>query len=553
MSAVAVRPQQAAVPRALAAPRWLRDRPMLLATCLIVALVVVSHGHNMLHYPYLEDDEGTYSSQAWAVFHLGRLSPYTYIYDHAPLGWIQLALWQLITGGVRLNDGLAADRVLMLLFQLGSALLVLAIGRKASGKVWVGLLAAALFSLSTYGILYHRRVLLDNIATFWLLLSLYLLVGRVTLRRVWLSAIAIGVAVLSKEVAVAAIPALAVLVARESPRSNRLFAVSGWLALSLFTCSTYILVALLKGEFFPAGTMLGGHHRHVSLLCSLKWQASRAPDAGLFDRSSAFWKAALSWAHAEPLLVIGGTAAAAVCVVVYRRHPFLSMLGWTVLSLWLFLGRGGIVLPFYLVPLLPLLALAIALVLAEAVAGLHRRLPSNIGGPARFIVLGLAAVGFALLLVLAFNRSDRGLWTKHPVNGQVNAVRWVERHLSPTSRMVIDQYMWRDLHDPSRGAPAFRNADYYWKVADDPEVRHEVFGDSWRNVDYVISTPQLVDDARHNDFPVVVPALEHSVLVAAFDSGWRVEVRRVDPRVPAQFPLPHNHAKPLPGCMNYAS
>jgi 4-amino-4-deoxy-L-arabinose transferase-like glycosyltransferase len=133
------------------------------------------------------------------------------------LGWIQIAFWQLIPGGLGLNDALATDRVLMLLFQLGSALLVLAIGRKASGKVWVGLLAAALFSLSAYGIPYHRRVLLDNIATFWLLVSLYLLVGEVTLRRIWLSATAIGIALLSKEVAVAAIPALAVLAARQSP------------------------------------------------------------------------------------------------------------------------------------------------------------------------------------------------------------------------------------------------------------------------------------------------------------------------------------------------
>jgi hypothetical protein len=72
MNTVAVRPRLIAVPRLRAVQGWLRDRPILVA--LIVALVVVSQGHNMLHYPYLEDDEGTYSSQAWAVFHLGRLS-----------------------------------------------------------------------------------------------------------------------------------------------------------------------------------------------------------------------------------------------------------------------------------------------------------------------------------------------------------------------------------------------------------------------------------------------------------------------------------------------
>ena len=104
-----------------------------------------------------------------------------------------------------------------------------------------------LFSLSPYGIVYHRRILLDNIAGFWILVSLYPLAGQVTLRKIWLSGIAIGIAVLSKEIAIAAIPALAVLVARRSPRPSRLFAVTGWLALSLSICFTYVMMALLKG------------------------------------------------------------------------------------------------------------------------------------------------------------------------------------------------------------------------------------------------------------------------------------------------------------------
>src|SRR5919204_5265100 len=98
MSAVAVRPR-ALIGLRTAARSTLRDRPMQVAICLVVALVVISHGWNMLEYPYLEDDEGTYSSQAWATFHLWRLSPYTYVYDHAPLGWIQIGLWQLVSGG----------------------------------------------------------------------------------------------------------------------------------------------------------------------------------------------------------------------------------------------------------------------------------------------------------------------------------------------------------------------------------------------------------------------------------------------------------------------
>jgi hypothetical protein len=535
------RPVPARLPLGLARPR-----ASTLAVATIVLIVVVSHGYHMLRYPYLDHDEGTYFSQAWAVFHLGRLSPYTYFYDHAPLGWIQLGLWQELTGNYSFGYALASGRLFMLLAQLGSALLVFAIARRSTGKIWPGLLAASIFSLSAYGITYHRRILLDNIATFWLLLSVYMLVGRVTtLRRVCLSALALALAVLSKEVALAALPALTVLMYRGVPRPSRPFALAGWFGLSIGLCSIYVLLALLKGELLPASS---GGHPHVSLICSIEWQASRGSSAGLFDGSSAFWQAAGSWAHAEPLLVFGGTAAALVSVIALRRDRVASMIGWLVLSLWLFLARGGVVLVFYLLPLLPLLALSLVLVLHAGVQRARAFVPPKLGRPAA----GAAAVAVVavcgLLLLVGYQRSP-GLWTRDPVRGQVQAVSWIRTHLPSYSRMVIDEYMWSDLHEPPLGYPRYRDAQYYWNAGEDPQVQHQGFHDDWRYVEYVVATPQLLSDTATNGFPIVAPALEHSLPVARFDSGWDVEIRRVYPDAPAQFSLPRAVPKALPGCM----
>ena len=550
MSSIAA-PRQQAPARTADALAWLYANRVRIAIACTLLLVVLSQGINMSHYPYLEDDEGTYFSQGWAVFHLGRLTPYTYIYDHAPLGWIQIGIWQLLTLGQRFGNALESGRLLMLLFQAGSALLVLAIGRRVSGKTRVGLLAAVLFSLSTYGIFYHRRILLDNVATFWMLVSIYLLVRRVTLGRVWLSAVTIAIAILSKEIALAVVPALAVLVARRTTPLNRLPAVVGWCAVLVLVCSTYVLMALLKGELFPAGTPLGGTHPHVSLICSAQWQASRGSDGGVLNPSSAFWHLAGSWAHSEPLLVVGGTAAALVCVSALRRNPVKSMLGWSVLSLWLFLGRGGVVLPFYLVPLLPLLALCLAFVLHDGIAFAARLRPRS-PRAATFPLAAGALAACAALLIVAYARSDRGLWTKDPVAGQLQAVSWIQRHVPPSSHMVIDEYMWEELHDPPPGDPRYPDAQYYWKAADDPAVRRHGFNDNWRDVDYVVTTPQLVYDTIHNDFPIVTPALEHSLPVAAFNTGgWQVEVRRVDPRAPVVLRLQPDRAQAAPACMNY--
>jgi len=530
--------------------RWPASSATVMPAAALIALVLTAHAWNMLHFPYLEDDEGTYFSQGWAVFHLGRLAPYTYFYDHAPIGWIQIGLWQLLTGNGHFGYELASGRVLMLLYQAGSVLLVYAIARKVSGRSWVALLAVAVFGLSVYGIYYHRRILLDNVASFWILVSLFLLVGRITLPRVWLSAVALAVAVLSKETAVAVLPAMAVLVARQTPRPSRPFAVIGWLAVAGGLISLYPLLALLKGELFPAGSTLGSGHPHVSLLCALQFQASRGSDAGILSSSSAFWHAARGWMYREPLLVIGGSGAAMLAVSVFRRRTLVSMIGWMVLSLWLFLGHGGPVSDFYLIPLLPLLALCLALIAGDCVSALRELAPAAAARRLSGAAIALIVCVCLACVAVAYERSGTGLFVGDPVDAQVAAVRWVQTHVPPSSNMIIDMYMFADLHYPRAGAPAFPYAEYYWTAAEDPGVSRGVLHGDWRRVSYVVTTPQLTYDASVNAFPIVLPALEHSVAIAEFNTGgWEVQVRRVDPRVTeTSFAIPRRQ-QALPSCM----
>ncbi len=224
-SAVYQREPEQVAAQPVASPRGAAVTAVILAAVAALAL-----GVNLTGFPYHENDEGVYVAQAWAVTSLGRLAPYTYTYDHAPLGWLAVAAWTTVVGGVR-RFGTAVDtgRVLMLLVQVASTVLVYRIGLRLSGRVWVGLLAGLLFALTPVGLYYHRRVLLDNLATFWLLLGLWLLLPRpvpvlsgapVTRpSTVWAiaSGLAFGAAVLTKEVAVATLPALALLAARPTP------------------------------------------------------------------------------------------------------------------------------------------------------------------------------------------------------------------------------------------------------------------------------------------------------------------------------------------------
>ena len=66
----------------------------------LMLIGLIAHGLNMFNYPAFtfNGDEGIYTQQALAVLKLGQLSPYTYIYDHAPGGWILLAAWMALSG-----------------------------------------------------------------------------------------------------------------------------------------------------------------------------------------------------------------------------------------------------------------------------------------------------------------------------------------------------------------------------------------------------------------------------------------------------------------------
>ena len=84
----------------ITAGEWCRRHAA--SACLLVPLLVLVgtvHAIGMWSFPRWVDDPGTYLSQAWSFQYQQALSPYSYIYDHAPAGWIQLGLWSMLTNG----------------------------------------------------------------------------------------------------------------------------------------------------------------------------------------------------------------------------------------------------------------------------------------------------------------------------------------------------------------------------------------------------------------------------------------------------------------------
>jgi len=509
----------------------LRAEPLVVLSLVVLALF--AHGLNMFNFPSftLKEDEGVYAAQAWAILRQGQLAPYTYTYDHAPGGWALVAFWYALTGGPNAFGGaVEGGRVLMLLLHLAMVPLLYHLARKLGAVPATAALAAFLFAASPLAVFYQRLLLLDSIMLFWALLSLDLLLnGWGSLGRVVLSGACFGLAALSKETAVVLLPAFLVIAIQDRRHHQGRFAVVGWLVPMAMVVTFYPLFALLKGELLPSADAT-----HVSLLGALSSQASR-DGGGLLNLDNQFWQLLRGdWLPRDPVLVLGGTAAVLVNLARGLRDRRALATGLLGLLPLLYLGRGGLVLDFYVLAAIPFLCLNAAVALAPLVA----RLPALAGA-----ALALAATG-ALVVAWALAGLLHPLYEERPSDVGREALAWIRRHVPADSKIITRDDLWTALREPASAHPGYPNAHSHWKVAQDPAIRVGVFDDTWRSVDYVIMWGRgLRDDFVASDNQVALGALENAHLVkgwlaAEYDEAVHprpvIELWKVDKRGPTE-------------------
>lgn len=502
---------------------WLLVKANKLEVAIVVGLLIIVglvHGINMFHFPYFEDDEGTYMSQAWSLATFGKLAPYTYWYDHAPAGWMLIALWLKLTGGpFTFGFSINSGRVLMLILHIFSALFVYLIGRKLTGSKVMASMATLLFSLSPLTLALQRRVLLDNIMVFWLLASIVvILYARNRLSRYVLSGVLFAIAALSKESALVFLPVMIYLAAVYSDRYNRKQAIAGWILSSFAVISLYPIMALIKGEFFPTGTFLGGTKPHVSLLGTLMYQAGRK--AGGFFGS--FVYNYNLWLKLDPLTTIGGSIVTASTVIAGIWSKPARIVGLLALAYWLFLLRGGADIDFYDIPLAPLLGLATAYLVWATGSMMKQWKPLKL----------VPYLMYSAIVVYMWTGYDRQEFAKILVSdqtsAQVEAVNWMLSQNAPGRDYSIDMYGYIDLH--AKNHNNFAHADYYWKVDEDPGISSKVLHGNYKNIDYIAATKQLAVDAQLSNLTLNEKALQNSTEVVSFNDpgGWWVTIYRVN-------------------------
>jgi 4-amino-4-deoxy-L-arabinose transferase-like glycosyltransferase len=521
-------PGLAAVASKLSLRRIAASAVAALPLALLFATVALVHGENMFGAPFYFDDEGIYVSQAWSVLSRGDLTPYTYFYDHPPVGWFTIAAGAKLLGGFdAFGASVNTGRALMLVVHMASALLVYGITRRLNGSGVAAALAVALFALSPFRLLFGREVLLDNLAALWMLVAVFFATApRPSLATATASGLAMGIAVLNKEIVIPMIPGLVALLWVRMPRELRVLGAGSWLFATLGLASLYPLYAFLKGELFPYGSLLDfSSGPHVSLIGGVLFHQSRASDHGIFEAHSLFWRAFGQWWRLDPALVVGSLCAMLAPFFLAKWHRGLLGLGAMVFAFLAFLGRGGVVFEFWLLAVVPIVAIIVALTIDHARLHVRRLLDS---GPklARWQALASAGITLALIITVflqhdAYAKGYERAFRGHETTAQVDAIAWTKRHLEPDAVIVIDTYAYVDL----RG---FDHAHSFWKVDLDPAIRDRQLGGDWRNIDYVVLTPVMAAAVGNGGLPIVAEAIDRSEVIARFehDGSW-VEVRRV--------------------------
>ncbi|SRR6266852_4485185 len=521
----AQRPQE---PAARASTRLVSlERVLLLVSLLTGAL---SHGYHLFLYPLYFTDEGIYMERAWSVLREARLSPYTYYYDHAPAGWLVIAGWvallphQFEAFGNAINTG----RVLMLLVHLASVYLLFQTTRRLSGSLIAAVVACFFFNLSPLAVYYQRQVLLDNLMVFWLLLSLYLATSddRRILTPLF-SGLALGVSVVTKENTIFFVPVVSYLLySKVRPRSNYRFALGFWLFGAFSIISLYFLYAVLKNELLPAHlnfNLNAPPAEHVSLLYTI-WQQLHRSQGSILDLHSNFWTSSLdAWLPKDTFLLAGGTAATLINLFVglrdRKRHQGELIASLLALSYAVYLVRGSVMLEFYIVPLVPFLAMNIGILVNRLLHVVpERRGLHLLPGIARTAILALF---FAVLLlpmgsyVLVHDEFVLHDLYKQPLTTlQEQQLAFIRQHIPPSARVVMDDDLWVDLHDV---APVYPWAHSHWNASGDPAVRDKLFARNWRNIDYIVLSNKMLIVMQQNNTDgsenYILEALQHARLI----------------------------------------
>lgn len=430
------------------------------------------------------------------------------------------------------QPALVAGRAVLVVVAVVGAALLFRVARNLGLSRTGAAVVVGIWSLSPLVVFYGRQVLLDNVASVWLLASLATATGSGR-RRALVSGACFGVAVLSKETALLAGPGVLVALCasggghRKAPGGGRGVAAgvdrpraSGaghWLAAAGLVVGGWLAWVAASGDLLP-------------LLGAVEWQLhGRGGTGSVVDPDSTTYRTVASWWARDPYLLSFRAVATAVGLA-WRETRGVALVPVALAAAGL--RPGGYLPAMHVIMALP----AFALLIGYAVGRVWRaagRLSGRRAVEARVAVAGLAAVA-ALAAAPAWAGGARAALVEDANAAYRQALAYAAVHLPRDTVVLTDDVTWNDLVRLGWSDDGWDGPVWHFKLDRDPEAATRL-PDGWRDVDYILAgpamramlgTPAISDEQA----PQVVTAWRHSTVVAAWGPPHaRVELRRVDP------------------------
>jgi hypothetical protein len=484
---------------------WARShKTSLISLGIALVLVGVATAWNLQGWPgRVDEDEGTYVAEAWAMISPHHLAHYTYWYDHPPLGWAQLAAYIWLTHGfARYPSAVMAGREFMLVVTLASSVLLYVLCRRLEFRRTAAAVTVVLFGLSPLAVYYHRMVSLDNIGTLWLLAAMVTATSRRrNLAAAFWSGVFSTVAVLSKETLGLLLPVVFWIIWQQAQRHTRKWHLAIYAATVALLTAFYPLYAALRGELFPGSG-------HVSLAWAMWWQLVERTGSGfIFSGGTAAHGLLTLWFGTDRWLLCAGAALVPTGLLIGRLRPVaLGLLIQVVMAM-----TGGYLPFFYVTAMIPFAALLIGGIADTLWEPASSRLVENM---CRLLVVAAAIAA----LILVAPQWGSALVGQAGQNGDANslaATAWVEKHVPKSAIVVVDDYLWLDLKR------AGLHPLWMQKTSSNVDSQGELPA-GWRSIGYIVLSGQL--SSQPGQLSLLRQALNHSVPIANFDG---IVVRRV--------------------------
>ncbi len=310
-------------------------------------------------------------------------------------------------------------------------------------------------------------------------------------------------------------------------KESRLFSSLNWLFIACATISIYLLYALIKGELVPEAWLpefMRTYQERVTLVDTLRFHLGRGNDLPFWKAGSDFYNMSWSWYDKDPFLVftvIWSSIAGIIMSIFYKPARFVA--GFLAISWW-FLLRGGFVIDFYILPIIPFAGIMLGMLFMHFL-----KLTKIESHSMKFIV----TTCFFVVLSSIFLSLSYRLYNINETKPQLDSMEWVKANIPADSKIVIDTALVLDFQNKEGGKTpvAFVDAHPNWKAEKDPEIYNQKLQKDWRNIDYVLLTHETLKQIKNGEFILLDRYIDSADIIAEWENSNSDTFLSVDQRI----------------------